>query len=179
MQEYLWQCRTANTSRGNRKRDPHDDKSRVIPVHMAQVQTCDCTCAKEESTWRTLLSYMCAHNRLPLLKELDVAVTWGTVSLLATDNYPHIDTSSPAIYASSPWFTWLNESTTNRKLVCPPLLQVSFWEKNPILHLHWDPLYPRVRTNGRSKIGRARQSTNLFQWRLISYVCLMPNVRQL
>ena len=49
----------------NRKetiRDPHHDESLVSPCHIAQVQPCDCTSAKENYSWRSSLPSMCMHN---------------------------------------------------------------------------------------------------------------------
>ena len=43
--------------------------------HMAQVQTYNCPSAKDKSSWRRLLSYVCAHSRLTFFKHLSVAVT--------------------------------------------------------------------------------------------------------
>lgn len=123
-----------------------------------------------------------AHSCRPFLKELGVAVTWGSFSLLVTDNDPHICTSSPASCASSPWFTWINESTTNRRFFCPPLLQVSiFFFLNPSHIYIGTPLSPGSGQTKEAKLVEqvVVKSTNLIHWRLISSVCLMPNVRQL
>ena len=47
------------SKRKNKLRDSRHDKNEVFSNHMAQVQACDCTCAKEKSSWRRLLSVLC------------------------------------------------------------------------------------------------------------------------
>ena len=62
---------------------------------------------------------MCAQYCLPLLKHSSFAVTnlFGSqFSYLPQATYPHLSSSSLASATSSPWFTWLNELMTNRRL---------------------------------------------------------------
>jgi len=59
-------------TRGN---EYHDD-------HMAQVQTSDCMSAKEGDLVKKVALYMCAHNRLPIVKHSSAVVIWKSFALL-------------------------------------------------------------------------------------------------
>ena len=72
-------------------------------LHMPQVQTCDdCTSANKKSSWKRLMSYMCAQNHLPFLKHISVKMTnlLGSHFLYSTSIFPH-DNSMPPISQNS------------------------------------------------------------------------------
>lgn len=56
-------------------RDSRPNKTKVIPSHSAQAQSCACTSAKWKYRILRLLSCICGHDHVPLLKQLSVVVT--------------------------------------------------------------------------------------------------------
>ena len=112
---------------------------------MAQMQSCECTSAKNKSSWRRLLS----HNHLPFLKHLSVAVT----SRLRGKHYPgvifptrymHLSTcgfSSPTRSAASfPCFTWFIEPIDIGDCFLPRLLLLRLEKPSSyMLSMHYLP----------------------------------------
>ena len=95
------------------------DKSELSPGHMASVQAQVFASAKEKSSWIRLLSYICAHNRLPFLNY----PTWDSFSLFHTGNYPQV------VQAHSPP---RNKLATNWRL-CFFSVSMPPTKQNPIL----------------------------------------------
>ena len=86
----------------------------VFPGHIAQVQPCHYTNAKEESLdERLLFYYMRAHNRLPIPQGFNCCSDYRiseSLSQLGMDKCPDVSSSAPTRGATSAWcITWLNK----------------------------------------------------------------------
>lgn len=111
-------------------RIPHHDESEVFFNHTAQAPPWRLRCgAKEKSFWTRWHSHMCGTQVPSIAQACKCCTDYPHPATILSYRHQQISTrqsNSIAIDNSFPWFTWLNEMTTNRRLFFSPFLVTMF-----------------------------------------------------